>query len=139
MAFGTGLQQGAEVILATPDNAWAWRYRHVQPAQQLRLGQRVAPGAIVATVNDPSMDILGQPPAWAQPVPDGYQHLDLSVNQGTDQFAPTGGGGGNISAYQWLQSVGYQGRVLAKTPGPRDAAPHAYAAYEAATKHLEKH
>ena len=54
-------------------------------------------------------------------MPDRYQHLDLSVNRGTDQFSPQGGGGGNYPAFQWLAELGYQGRILARTPGPPDS------------------
>lgn len=116
---GTGLQGGAEIILAAPANRWAFRYRHVQAMVQV--GQQVAQGEQVGVVQDQGLLLLGNPPAWAEPLPDGYQHLDLSVNQGTDRFTPTGGAGGNTSAYAWLVWIGYRGRVLARTPGPPDA------------------
>lgn len=123
---GTGLQGGAEIILATPDNRWAWRYRHIQAQPGIKVGVAVSAGQMIATINDPSLDQLGAIPSWAvqqagQQFPDGWQHLDLSVNSGSDQFAPTGGGGGNVNAYGWLVEAGYQGRTLNRTPGPPDA------------------
>lgn len=116
---GQGISGGAEIILALPDKTWAWRYRHVQA--NVTLNQRVQQGQQVAVVGDTSLDQLGPVPAWAQPVEDQYQHLDLSVDQGTDRFNPQGGGGGNVDADQWLEALGYQGRKLARTPGPPDA------------------
>lgn len=116
---GTGLQGGAELILSAHDYSWAFRYRHIQA--QVQVGQTVRQGQQVALVGDDSLLALGNPPAWSQPMPDQYQHLDLSVNQGTDRFTPTGGAGGNTSAYSWLVSINYRGRVLARTPGPPDA------------------
>lgn len=113
---GTGATGGAEVILALPDRAWAWRYRHVQAS--VRAGQRAAAGERVGVVLDPSLDILCPEPVRA--MPDGWQHLDLSVNTGSVTFPPTGGGGGNYPAAAWLREVGYQGRVLPRTPGPTD-------------------
>lgn len=121
---GTGLQGGAEIILATLDRAWAWRYRHVKA--NVTVGQAVMQGQVVAAILDPSLDQLGAIPQWAQQqaggaFPDGWQHLDLSVDRGSDQFAPTGGGGGNTDACSWLQSLNYAGKLLARTPGPPDA------------------
>jgi hypothetical protein len=118
---GTGLNGGAELILQAQDGSYAWRYRHVQAAVQV--GQFVYQGQWVAVVGDGSLDSLGPiPTAWRQwPFPDGWQHLDLSVNQGTDQFAPTGGGGGNIDSAQWMQALGYEGTLITRTPGPPDA------------------
>jgi hypothetical protein len=118
---GVGLNGGAEVILALPDKSWAWRYRHVQAT--VTVGQQVSQGQQVAAVGDSSLDQLGPiPSAWRQfPFSDGWQHLDLSVNQGTDQFAPTGGGGGNVDASSWMQGLGYQGTLITRTPGPPDS------------------
>ncbi len=118
---GYGISGGAEMILSLPDKSWAWRYRHIQAVSGLTVGMVVRQDAQVAQVGDDSLLQLGNPPAWSQPMPDKYQHLDLSVNKNTDQFAPTGGGGGNVSAYQWLVGLGYTGRVLSRTPGPPDA------------------
>ena len=123
---GQGISGGAELILALPDRSWAWRYRHVQAVSGIRVGSQVRQGQTVATILDTSLDTLGAIPAWAQqqaggPFPDGWEHCDLSVDRGGDQFAPTGGGGGNVSAYQWIAGLGYQGRVLERTPGPPDA------------------
>lgn len=115
---GTGLQGGAEIILWDSRSQSAWRYRHV--AGHVIVGQKVKRGERVATVMDPSLDQLGPVPNWAQPMPDGWQHLDLSVNKGTDQFSPQGGGGGNYNASLWLSDLGYSGRVLTRTPGPTD-------------------
>lgn len=112
---GQGISGGAELILALPDKSYAWRWRHVQ-AQGVRVGDQVRQGQVCAIVYDTSLDSLCAPPV--QGYPDRWQHLDLSVNQGTDRFAPTGGGGGNISAAAWLQSIGYGGYVVQRTPGP---------------------
>ncbi len=115
---GVGANGGAEMILSKPDKSWAWRYRHVQAT--VRLGDRVARGSMVAKVMDESMGWLGRtPPGF--PAPDNYQHLDLSVNKGTDQFSPQGGGGGNVNSYSWLADLGYQGTLVQRTPGPNDA------------------
>ncbi len=121
---GSGLQGGDELILALPDHSWAWRYRHTAATHPV--GYHAKQGEQVGVVNDPSLDQLGRIPAWAIAQagghwPDGWQHLDLSVNQGTDQFSPQGGGGGNTSSYAWLQTLDYQGTVLSRTPGPPDA------------------
>lgn len=133
---GQGINGGAEIILAIPGNSWAWRYRHNQAAIGLgagfalavgvSVGSHVKQGQTVANTGDTSLDMLGAIPNWAvqqagRPFPDGWQHLDLSVNQGTDQFSPLGGGGGNVSSFAWLQSTGYQGTVIQRTPGPPDA------------------
>ncbi len=113
---GVGQSGGAEIILSVPDHSWSWRYRHVQST--LRVGQRVAQGQQVAAVYDTSLDQLCRPPVMN--MPDGWQHLDLSVNRATNQFSPLGGGGGNYNSYSWLSLVGYVGRVMARTPGPTD-------------------
>jgi hypothetical protein len=118
---GTGLSGGAEGILALATKTWAWRWRHVRVLSGFQVGDVVRQGQEVAEIGDESLDQLGRIPAWAGTMPDGWQHLDLSVNQHTDQFSPTGGGGGNYSAYQWLVEYGYAGRVLERTPGPPDA------------------
>lgn len=118
---GQGISGGAEMILALPDKSWAWRYRHVAAITGIRVGLSVSQQQVVARVNDSSLDQLGPVPTWAGTFEDGWQHLDLSVAKGTDQFAPTGGGGGNYSAYLWIQALGYAGRVLSRTPGPPDA------------------
>lgn len=118
---GQGISGGAELIIALADKSWAWRWRHVQAIGGLTVGYHARQGQALATINDSSLDQLGAIPFWAGTFPDGWQHLDLSVNQGTDRFAPTGGGGGNVSAYQWMQGLGYAGRVLQRTPGPPDA------------------
>ncbi len=113
---GSGLQGGDELILSLPDHSWAWRYRHT--AALYPVGHHAKQGETVGLVNDPSLDQLCAPPV--RNMPDRWQHLDLSVAKGTDQFSPQGGGGGNYSAYQWLQSLGYQGTVMSRTPGPTD-------------------
>lgn len=124
---GQGISGGAEMILSLPDHSWSWRYRHVQGVSGLRVGSRPTQGQQVGIIMDTSLDMLGNVPAWAvqaagRPFPDKYQHLDLSVDKGTNQFAPTGGGGGNQDADVWmLQMVGYQGTLIERTPGPTDA------------------
>lgn len=118
---GQGISGGAELIIARPDKSEAQRWRHCQALSGIRVGMAVLRGQDLAQVLDTSLDSLGALPAWAGPMPDHWQHWDLSYNVGSDQFAPTGGGGGNRSAYQWLIDNGYQGRILARTPGPPDA------------------
>lgn len=123
---GQGINGGAEMILALPDKSWAWRFRHVQASTNVRVGTRPKQGQQVGVVMDTSLDLLGAIPAWAvaeagQQYPDRYQHCDLSVDKGGDQFAPTGGGGGNVDADQWMLSLGYQGVLVSRTPGPTDA------------------
>ncbi len=113
---GSGLQGGDELILSLPDHSWTWRYRHTAATHPV--GYRAKQGEQVGVVNDPSLDQLCGPPVVN--MPDGWQHLDLSVAVGTDQFSPQGGGGGNASSYAWLQGIGYQGTVLNRTPGPTD-------------------
>ncbi len=113
---GVGQFGGDELILATPDKSWAWRYRHTSALQ--RVGYHAKQGETVGMVGDVSLDQLCAPPV--RNMPDGWQHLDLSVARGTDQFSPQGGGGGNVSSYQWLQVLGYQGPVMVRTPGPTD-------------------
>jgi hypothetical protein len=112
---GTGQEGGDELILSLPDRSWAWRYRHTRAA--VTVGQHVNQGDTVGEVFDPSLDTLPPVPAWDEPMPDGWQHLDLSVNRGSDQFNPQGGSGGNVSAYDWLVALGYHGRLLPRTPG----------------------
>ncbi len=113
---GVGQFGGDELIISLPDHSWAWRFRHTGASHPV--GYHAKQGEQVGVVGDPSLDQLCAPPVAH--MPDGWQHLDLSVNQGTDQFSPQGGGGGNTNSYQWLQSLGYQGTVLARTPGPTD-------------------
>ena len=113
---GSGLQGGDELIISLPDHSWAWRYRHT--AATHKVGYHAKQGEQVGTVVDASLDQLCAPPV--RNMPDGWQHLDLSVNQGTDQFSPQGGGGGNRSAFLWMQGLGYQGTVMSRTPGPTD-------------------
>jgi hypothetical protein len=115
---GQGLSGGDELILATSDRQLSFRYRHT--VAECRVGDYFEAGERLGHVGDDSLDLLGPTPAWF-PAPDGYQHLDLSVAYGTDQFSPQGGGGGNVSAYDWLRAIGYVGTVYTRTPGPPDA------------------
>lgn len=71
----------------------------------------VRKGQQIGIVNDPSMDILGQYPG----MPDGFQHLDLTLGHG----GPFPISGGDLNAVQALQLSGYQGkRVPGATRGP---------------------
>jgi hypothetical protein len=126
--------QGGEVLLASSgnsspmgappgemivrfDDGTSVRFRHVQPMAR----GRFQAGSPLATVNDGGMDILNRQVAASIGAPDGYQHLDLSVNRpGNTMFSPQGGGGGDIPAGQWLQQMGYQGRMVSRTPGPQE-------------------
>ncbi len=113
---GQGISGGAEIILSAPDKSFAFRYRHCQ-AQGIQVGSQVKAGDKIGIVYDSSLDTL--PQSLVTMMPDGFQHCDLSVNQGTDRFAPTGGGGGNVKAFDWLQEIGYQAsRIMTQTPGP---------------------
>lgn len=111
---GTGLSQGAEMIVQFDDGTMA-RFRHVQPGIQ---GGRFKAGQVLGTVNDSSMDMLSRQVAQQIGAPDGFQHLDLSISR-SGNFDPTGGGGGDINSAQWLQSKGYRGKVVGQTPGPQ--------------------
>jgi hypothetical protein len=122
---GQGISGGAELIIALPDRSWAWRWRHVQEPG-VRVGQQVSRGSPLGYVRDDSLNMLGAIPPWAvaqagRAFPSGWQHCDLSVNKGSDQFPPQGGSGGNYDAYTWLVENGYTGTVLERTPGPPDA------------------
>jgi len=115
---GTGLSGGSDTIVQFDDGTVA-RFRHVQP--QMQAGQSFRAGQTIAVINDPSMDMLSRQVASQIGAPDGYQHLDLSINRpGNVMFSPQGGGGGDLNAAQWLSSHGYQGRMIGKTPGPQE-------------------
>jgi hypothetical protein len=115
---GTGLSGGSDTIAQFDDGTVA-RFRHVQPG--LQAGSRFSAGQTIATIGDSSMDMLNPQVAGQIGAPDGYQHLDLSINApGHTQFSPQGGGGGDIPAAQWLQQHGYRGRVVPRTPGPQE-------------------
>jgi hypothetical protein len=111
---GTGLQQGAEMGIMFDDGTNV-RFRHVQP--NLPAGARFGPGTNLARIFDSSMDMLSRNVAASIGAPDGYQHLDLALasSPGGFQFA-----GGDIAAPSWLQSMGYQGRIVPRTPGPQE-------------------
>jgi hypothetical protein len=113
---GTGLQGGAEAIVQSLTTGLTYRLRHIMA--QVQVGQTLQPGQTIGVVSDPSLNLLGAIPLQT---PSGWQHLDLSVNQGSTQFNPQGGGGGNVSTASWLQSIGYQGSVVQQTPGPNNA------------------
>lgn len=109
------LQQGANgQLILIGDNGLSFAFRHGQTTAQ----GHVQKGQQIGVVNDPGLDMLGQAP-WGN-MPDGYQHLELSVSNG-NYFPGTPGGGGSIDAAQWLESIGYQGQKISKTPGPPDA------------------
>ncbi len=93
------------------------RFVHVQPT--VGPGTRVRKGQIIGQVGDPGMDMLGGQAIQQIGAPDGYQHIDLafaSSPQGFRYGSPSEGG--DVNAVQWLQSHGYQGRQVARTPGP---------------------
>ncbi len=71
----------------------------------------VRKGQQVGIVNDPGMDILGP----YQGMPDGFQHLDLTIGHG----GPFPLQGGDLNARMALELSGYQGRkVPGATRGP---------------------
>lgn len=79
-------------------------------AQMTARGQ-VRKGQQIGVVNDPGMDILGP----YQGMPDGFQHLDLTIGHG----GPFPLQGGDLNARQALEMSGYQGRrVPGATRGP---------------------
>jgi len=109
------LQQGQNgQLILVGDNGLSFAFRHGQTTAQ----GHVQAGQQIGVVNDPGMDMLGRP-GFGQ-MPDGYQHLELSVSRG-NYFPGTPGGGGNIDAAQWLESQGYRGTKMQRTPGPPDA------------------
>jgi hypothetical protein len=72
----------------------------------------VRKGQQIGVVNDPGLDILGP----YQGMPDGFQHLDLTIGHG-GPFQVTGG---DIHAGVALESTGYQGRrIPGSTRGPQ--------------------
>lgn len=105
-----------EMIVQFDDGTTA-RFRHVQPQVQ----GRFRPGQLLGVISDSGMDMLSRQVAASIGAPDGYQHLDLSINRpGNVMFSSQGGGGGDLSASQWLSSMGYQGRQVGRTPGPQE-------------------
>ncbi len=79
-------------------------------AQMTARGQ-VRKGQQIGVVNDPGLDILGP----YQGMPDGFQHLDLTIGHG-GPFQVTGG---DLNAKMALEVSGYQGRrVPGATRGP---------------------
>ncbi len=110
------IQQGmnGQLILAG-DNGWNFAFRHGMTTAQ----GHVQAGQQIGIVNDPGLDSLGRAP-WGN-MPDNYQHLEMSVSQGSPNFDGTPGGRGNRNAAEWLNQIGYQGQEIPKTPGPPDA------------------
>lgn len=106
--------QNGQLILVG-DNGWNFAFRHGQTQAQ----GHVSKGQQIGVVNDPSLESLGNAP-WGN-MPDKYQHLELSVSQGSPSFPGIPGGGGNVDAAQWLEQQGYQGSKIGRTPGPPDA------------------
>ena len=96
------------------DNGLNLMFRHTQP---MGPPGRVQAGQSIMTVGDPMLDTLGPIPLPG--APDGWQHIEMSVSR-SGNFAPTPGGGGDVNPFQFLQSIGYQGRVVPRTPGPFD-------------------
>jgi hypothetical protein len=105
--------QNGQLILIG-DNGLSFAFRHGRTTAQ----GHVQRGQQIGVVDDPGLDMLGRAP-WGD-LPDNYQHLEMSVSNG-NYFPATPGGGGSIDAAQWLDSIGYQGRKIGRTPGPPDA------------------
>lgn len=79
---------------------------------QMTAQGRVRKGQQIGIVNDPGMDMLGQYPG----MPDGFQHLDLTMGHGGGPFPLQGG---DIHAGMALEQSGYQGqRISGSTRGP---------------------
>lgn len=92
------------------------RMVHVQPS--VAPGQHVSRGQVIAYVADPSMDMLSPAPIQALGGQD-YNHIDLAFGSSPNAFrygSPSEGG--DVSAVGWLQQNGYQGNMVARTPGP---------------------
>lgn len=91
------------------------RFVHVQPQGGPR---QVRKGEVIATVYDPSMDMLGAYPE----MPDGFQHIDLAFasSPGALSYASPGAGG-DINGAQFLVSHGYGQQIQGRTKGPPDA------------------
>lgn len=105
--------QNGQLILIG-DNGLSFAFRHGMTTAQ----GHVQAGQQIGIVNDPGLDSLGRAP-WGN-MPDNYQHLEMSVSRG-NYFPATPGGGGSVDAAQWLDSIGYRGSKISKTPGPPDA------------------
>jgi hypothetical protein len=119
-----------EMLLAYPDGR-AVRFRHVQP----RITSGTAPqGAVVCTVNDPTMDMLRWPAGYPTP-PDGYQHLDVSLATSVARLNPQGGAGGDVDADTHIWEVGGglpNIQLIPRTPGPPEGSRMAPVAERAA-------
>lgn len=104
-----------EGLLVRQDGFCA-RFRHV--ARRAADGP-VAPGALLAVVHDPGLDLLRWPPGYPPP-PDGYQHNDLSLATAPERLDPRGGAGGDIPAFAYIWERGgiANTQVIARTPGP---------------------
>lgn len=94
-------------FLLQGQNGITFQATHAQMTAQgpVRAGQQIG------VVNDPGLDILGP----YQGMPDGFQHLDITMGHG----GPFDVTGGDINARDWLQQIGYQGQMIpGQTRGP---------------------
>lgn len=83
-------------------------------------GGDVAWDQAIGIVYDPSLDLLTWPAGLPTP-PDGYQHADLSLASDPSRLDPSGGAGGDINAFAYLQQQGVLDgwTIVARTPGPQ--------------------
>ena len=107
---GPGGQIGG--MLLQGDNGYTMQSIHTQLRPQG--AGRVRKGDVIGYVGDPTMDMLGP----YQGMPDGFQHLDLTIGRGRGPFPLQGG---DINASQWLQQNGYGSPSTGQTRGPNGA------------------
>jgi hypothetical protein len=90
------------------DSGLSFFLGHVRPL--VAPGAEVQAGAPLAVIDDPMLDRMSAP----GPGPSGWQHVDLNVSR-DGMFTWYGG---NVPASPWLQSTGYEGTLIERTPGP---------------------
>lgn len=94
-------------FLVQGQNGLTFQASHAQMVAQ----GPVRAGQVVGYVNDPGLDILG----GYQGMPDGFQHLDMTIGHG----GPFMTQGGDINALDFLGATGYQGQQIpGATRGP---------------------
>jgi hypothetical protein len=90
------------------DDGLSFFLGHVRPLASQ--GAQVQAGDPLAVIDDPMLDQMRSP----GPGPSGWQHVDLNVSRdGMFNWY-----GGDVPASPWLQSTGYEGTLIERTPGP---------------------
>jgi hypothetical protein len=90
------------------DDGLSFFLGHVRPL--VSPGAQVQAGDPLAVIDDPMLDRMAAP----GPGPSGWQHVDLNVSR-DGMFTWYGG---DVPASPWLQSTGYEGTLVDRTPGP---------------------